>query len=97
VSDGLNTEKQIAMYCSVKNKFISRNMIKSVRLLRKAPYTHSLFLFRAVLLECFFIFMSYALKTKFKTERINLFTAAKFTFLPLLLPTVKSTCIAYGV
>jgi len=97
VSDDLKTETQIAMYCSVKNKFISRNMMKSVGLLLKAPYTHSLYLFCAVLLECFFIFTSYALKNKFKTERIYLFKAAKFAFLPHLLPTVTAACIVYGV
>jgi hypothetical protein len=97
VSVGLNTEKQIAMYCSVQNKFMSRNMMKAVSLLLKAPYTHSLFLFCAVLLECFFIFTSRTLKSKFKTERKNLFKAAKFAFLPHLLPTVTCACIVYGV
>jgi hypothetical protein len=90
LSGGMNTEKRIAMFYSVKKKFTSRNMMKSVRLLRIAPFSHSLFLFCAVLLKCFFIFKSHDLKTKFKTERINLLKAAKIAFLPHLLPTV--TC-----
>jgi formate/nitrite transporter FocA (FNT family) len=55
VNDILYTEKHIAIYSSVTNKSISRNIMKSVRLLCKAPYSHSLYLFCAVLLECFFV------------------------------------------